>query len=251
LTKRKEITTAGTGRLGRLGYLQRKILVYALLVSDRFTPSDILTYYKMKTQKMQRRVYDAIKRLERRGVLEKIARGLYRLNSHVDLSMSDLQILRRNDHKENDFNFGKLIGDCGVVRIHAIGAEGLLHFLFYLSFLRYVSAGVLRHLQQYMESRFSRGVVRSIVRRAYRLAGSVAGLGDFIVGAHGLYGVGCRRELFPIEWIDQFAFREVGIDIKLPCGLKIPRLHVKFYTAQSPYGCECGVGVCGDGARMS
>jgi hypothetical protein len=232
----KESTS--TGRIVRLGYLQRKILAYALLVSDRFTPSDILVYYEMKNQKMQRRVYDAIKRLERRGVLEKITRGLYRLNQHVDLSMSDLQILRGDDRKETDFS-GKLIKDCAVVRIHAIGAKGLLHLLFCFSFLRYMSAGALKQLQQYMEQLFPRRVVRDVEFRAKMLAQSVVASGEFILGAHGRYGIGCRQELFPIALVDQFSFREVGVDIVVPRGLLVPKLHMKFYTSRSPYVDKC------------
>jgi hypothetical protein len=224
-------------RAGGFGYLQEKILTYALSVAETFTPSDIVVYYKLD-RRYHRRIHDAIKRLEKRRILVKIDRGIYRLNQHIDLSVEDLRALKNEVRKETEpLNLNFI--DCGVVRIHVIGMRGLLDFLFCISFLARVSGGVLRALREYMRQLFPVRVLRGVESQARRLAGLVVSSGSMILGAHGRYGAGCRQELFPIALIDQFSFREIGVDLVVPRGLKVPKLHAKFYTNRSPYVDKC------------
>jgi hypothetical protein len=244
-------------RAGGLGYLQVKILRYALSVAETFTPGDIVVYYKLD-RRYHRRIHDAIKRLEKRRILVKIDRGIYRLNQHIDLSVEDLQALKSGVRKEKDFAgfncFDYLDGfdclDCGVVRLHVIGARRLLDLLFCLSFLRYISVGALKYLQQYMKLLFPWRVLRDVEFRAKRLAQSIVASGEFILGAHGRYGVGCNRELLPISLADYLLFREVCVDLLVPRGLVVPKMHIKFYTGRSPYAGSCGEGV-GGGVSLS
>jgi len=233
---------------GNLGYLQALILEYALKHADTFAPSDIVVYARSTygVELDRRRVHDALKRLVARNMLVKARRGLYKLSGRVDISSKDLGIMVEKKVKDNNFaSRGVLCGvgglfsrgfvSGGVVRVHGVGVGGLVEFYFSVVFMREVAGVVARGVEGYLRGLgFSRGFLRGVRRVARGLAWRVS-LGGFVVGGHSVYGRGVSRPLAPVSYVERVRAREVGVDIAVPDGVELPRIHVKFYTARSPY----------------
>jgi hypothetical protein len=236
----KEITTfvaRPKNDAGNFGTLQRLVLYYAISVAETFTPNDIVVYFNLD-KRYQRRVHDAIQRLVRRGILRKIRRGLYQLDPKIEISTKDLEKL--TDLKENKFEksslYGKGLLSHGVVRVHSIGVSGVVDLFFQVVFVR----GVLSVVEEFLFRRlrsagFSRRFLSRVEADARRLAVDVMKRGVFILGAHGRYGGGRQKALLPISSAERVGMREVGVDIVLPEDVRLPKMHLKYYTAPSPY----------------
>lgn len=240
LAKVKEITTfvaRPKNGPGNFGTLQKLILYYSLSVAETFTPSDIVAYYNL-SKKYHRRVHDAIQRLVRRGILRKIRRGWYQLDPKIEISTKDLKKL--TDPKENKFEGSSLYGkgflSRGVVRVHGVGASGVVDLFFQVVFVRGVLGGVEEFLQRRLRSAgFSKRFLSRVEADARRLAVDVMKRGMFILGAHGKYGGGRQKALLPISIAERVGMREVGVDIALPEDVRLPKMHLKYYTDHSPY----------------
>jgi len=222
---------------GNLGTLQKLILYYSLSVAETFTPGDIVAYYNL-SKNYHRRVHDAIQRLVRRGILRKIRRGWYQLDPKIEISTKDLEKL--TDPKENEFEGSSLCGkgflSRGVVRVHGVGVSGVADVFFQVVFVRGVLGGVEEFLRRRLRSvGFSRRFLSRVEADARRLAVDVMKRGVFILGAHGKYGGGRQKALLSISSVERVGMREVGVDIVLPEDLRLPKIHLKSYTAPSPY----------------
>jgi predicted transcriptional regulator of viral defense system len=89
--------------VARLGNNERLVLRYAVLVSRRFTISDIVTYF---SNLKHRRIWDTVQRLVKKGFVRKVDRGIYELAKDIDKSVLDMDL--GNTRKEN-----LLFGDGG------------------------------------------------------------------------------------------------------------------------------------------
>ena len=240
LEKVKETTTVVArprNGPGNFGTLQKLILYYSISVAETFTPGDIVAYYNL-SKNYHRRVHDAIQRLVRRGILRKIRRGWYQLDPEIEISTKDLEKL--TDHKENKFRGSSLCGkgflSRGVVRVHSVGASGVADVFFQVVFVRGVLGGVEEFLRRRLRSAgFSRRLLSRVEADARRLAVDVIRKGVFILGAHGKYGGGRQKALLPIPIAERVGMREVGVDIDLPEDVRLPKMHLKYYTDHSPY----------------
>jgi hypothetical protein len=237
--------------LSRLGPLESLILEYAVDVAEEFAPSDVVVYARRKrgVELDRRRVYDALQRLVKRGVLTKPRRGWYRLSESVDLSSRDIKLKEarerlldhaltkaRGDRKDSgSVAMARVLGcrvvGCGVVRVHGCCGD-LVSFFFEVAYAYYVLNYVLRGLEAYLRrvgysTRFVRGV-RGVARRlAQRAIGCEA-----VIGVHGRYG-SRRRGLLPLLYAEKLRFTELGVDILVH--EELPKIHVKVYTTESPY----------------
>jgi len=248
--------TPRTGRrpsLAKLGSLEYLILEYAVKVAESFTPSDIVVYAREKYSMSldRRRVHDAIQRLVRRNVVVKVKRGWYRLADSVDLPPEDIKLKK---HRENlldhvlqsrrnknadpkDNRLRALVGvvGCGVVgggvvRVHGV-AGGLVEYFFQVAFSYYVLGVLLRGLEGYLRGLgYSRGFVGGVRGLARRFALSVVSGCECVVGGHGRFG-SRGRGLKPLGVFERLY--EVGVDF-LVHG-ELPKIHLKIYTAESPY----------------
>jgi hypothetical protein len=256
LKKVKEKTIPFNNGPGNLGYLQVYILRYALSVANVFPLSDVMVYYRLNIN--PKRLYDAARRLVLRGFLSKIRRGLYKLEK-CKLTPKDLDIIFSKKVTETDSR----AGSCGlsiyelgsIIRIHVFNCRSLLQFY-------YVVEAVCRLLDS-IRIRFRRflrdegvpvRIIVSIARDARRFIDSIKH-GVHIIGVHGRPGCGRMTSLMPLDVAGQKYFKEFGIDVVPPEGVKLSRFHLKIYTAKSPYkangkGCRDS-SRCNDGKRRN
>ncbi|NAZ12713.1 MAG: hypothetical protein GU359_00990 [Desulfurococcales archaeon] len=228
---------------GNFGYLQLLILYYALHVADKFTPGEIIPYFGLDKQRYQRRIHDALTRLVKRGIVKKIKRGFYELNQHVDLSLKDLESLiekvAEKEFKKGRKIFSNIVSRWiydGVMRIHSIGAESFLELFFQIALVKEILPLVVEGLRGHLrKAGFSKRFLSGIESTAKRLAVSMS-KGDFIIGGHGLYGGGTQKALIPVSHVERMvSLREIGIDVIVPKGITLPKMHLKIYTSASPY----------------
>jgi hypothetical protein len=195
----------------------------------------------------RRRVHDAIQRLVKRGVLVKESRGWYSLSKSFDLTASDIKLKRvreraieASQRKSKDSQWApivaKLIGvgvvEAGVVRVHSPCAGDLVQLFFQIAYSYYVLGVVLRGLEGHMRVMgYSRRFVAGVKAVARRMAMSVVGC-EAVVGAHGRIK-GRSRPLLPLSYAEVVRLRELGVDLLVHGDL--PKIHVKVYTAESPY----------------
>jgi hypothetical protein len=244
---------ARTG-LSRLGPLESLILEYAVEVAEEFTPSDIVVYARKKhgIKLDRRRVYDALQRLVKRGALTRPRRGWYRLSESIDLTSRDVKLREarerlldhaltnsraaRGDRKDSELMaLARVLGvgvvGCGVVRVHGRGGD-LVSFFFEVAYAYYVLGYVLRGLEAYLRGvGYSAGFVERVRGVARGLALRAVGC-EAVVGVHGRRG-SRRRGLLPLIYAERLKFTELGVDILVH--EELPKVHVKVYTAESPY----------------
>jgi hypothetical protein len=216
----------------RLGELERLVLLYAT-VARRFSISDIVVAYNLKhyypNGTANRRVYDSVQRLVRRGYIRKIDRGIYELAVDISpdlLKDSDL----RAEPKENLGGTPTLYRESkpsstkrNVLRIHFRGVNGYLELYRNLQLLRCYLDIAVRRLEEYL---IKLGVSKYQLRRLrkYRYMCVEEGV---VVGAHGKYK--CRSK--PLVPVAGGFFYEVGVDI-FTSGLG--KVFAKIYTDTLP-----------------
>ena len=225
-----------------LGELERNIIEYAVTQGRRFSAALVVTYYHPSARNEERirllkRYHDAIKRLERRGFVKKVGRGIYELVK--DLGLSDVAepkervgtpAARRSPRR----------GRRTLVRLHiaARSGDGYIDMYFKLAVLHYVSGCLLAALEEYL---LSIGVSKSRLRRVKQRARAIAAevcRSPKVVGVHGVWGRGVEP-VAPIEAISKLGvhYSEVGFDILVPA--ELPKIFVKFYT--KPLGKSCSL----------
>ena len=224
-------TTTTTVGLSKLGDLQRSVLlvVKRRFSSRIFTISDVRVTLKEEygLDVDRRNLWHVFQRLVRRGIIERVRRGLYRLVKDIDESVLKFRELNDNLYRRRWF-VGGFVGGCGggcggvgVVRVHGVGG-GLLVFvrrvLFWYFYLGFRVRDVVAFLRSYfgVPKYFLRGLVRSARGLARRVAEY-----DVVVGGHGFYGRGCRgfrgfSQLVPLTYLDGGYVYELGFDSEVP-----------------------------------
>jgi hypothetical protein len=222
------------------------VLEYAIRYAERFTPSDVVVYARKEygLEIDNRRVYDAIQRLCRRGLLVERGRGWYELVNR-NLTLKDLEIVagrakqrlfakatKQPRGKESAWGPRGRVTD-PVVRIHfsSGSAESAADLHFGLAVVHSVSGKALRCVERELRDVLGTSVIRKNRRRARDLASSAV---DCVVGAHSRHGGGRRRELVPLVVLEGRSFREMGVDLILGV-TEAPKLFAKIYTEKSPY----------------
>jgi hypothetical protein len=216
------------------------VLEYAIKCAERFTPSK---EYGLEID--NRRVYDAIQRLCRRGLLVKRGRGWYELVNR-NLTLKDLETVcyrakqrllaraaKQPRGKESEWEPRERVRN-PVVRLHFSprSARSLGDLYYCLAVVHYASGRALRYLEAEMRERgYSARAIRSIRRCAKGLVDRVEG---YIIGAHPLRG--CRRrELVPLTLFEGVkAHRELGVDLILDAE-SAPKISGKVYIGESLY----------------
>jgi hypothetical protein len=224
--------------LAKVGGLERLVLLYASVVR-RFTISDIVVAYNLKQEypsTANRRVYDSVQRLVRRGFIRKVDRGIYELA--IDISPDLLKDSTNEvESKENlggtpvflyrESKSSSSKRNCNVLRIHFRGVSGYLELYRKLQLLRCYLDVATRRLESYL---ISLGVSKNEIRRLrkYRYMCVEEGV---VIGAHGRYK--CRSK--PLVPASGGFFYELGVDI-FTSGLG--KVFAKVYTdvLPSPFG---------------
>jgi len=236
----------------RLGELERLVLLYASTVAWSFTPSDIVAEYSLKRHyaHANKRVYDAIQRLVKRGFLRKIGRGVYELADDVppDLlkkaeGMESMKNSMRRAHaspREDKENLSPRAlvawpssrprgGARRTVRIHMRGVEGYLELYERLLMVSYFIDIAIKRLESYLVKRLkvSKRRIKELRRHRYLYIDSMV-----VIGAHGKYK--CKSKPL-ISACRGFAY-EWGVDIVTD--FELPKVFVKVYTDAIAYECS-------------
>jgi len=219
----------------KLGELERLVLLYASTVARRFTISDIVVAYNLKqfyNGTANRRVYDSVQRLIRRGYIRKIDRGIYELS--VDISPDLLKDSLGVEVKENLGGAPAFLLNReskpfssrrnNVLRIHFRGVSGYLELYRKLLVVRCYMDIAVRRLEDYL---IKLGVSKCQIKKLRRYKYSCYDFG-VVIGAHG--GYKCRSK--PLVPASGGFFYELGIDIYVAGGLD--KMFAKVYTDVLP-----------------
>jgi len=226
--------------VSKLGELERAVLLYASTVARRFSPSDIVVAYNLKQYNgnANRRVYDSIQRLVKRGYLRKVDRGTYELA--VDISPDLLKKTQGAEPKENlgypttpitDISYTPTSRskspsrEYRTVRIHLRGVSGYLELYQRLQLARCFLDIAVRRLEDYLvRLGVSKYQIKKLRRYRYMCVDSLV-----VVGGHGKYK--CKSK--PLVPVAGGYFYEVGVDIV--SGIGLPKFFMKVYTDTFTY----------------
>lgn len=252
----KTRTTLVDVGIKKLGYLERIILSYIVTRKTwTFSISDISVHLRRIGQPIdRRRLWDAVQRLSRRGFIEKVKRGIYKLVKDIDLSLIKNKGHGEKEERENKDNLcrfvsGGCVGGGGsggggrrLVRVHAVvGGGGFVDLLLRVELAYRFLVVVRRVLIGYGVGVL--GLSRSGVRRLLRgvgraVDGALVGA-EGVVGCHGRYG---RRfyglsSLVPLRECDDGHYYECGVDVLLgnvdELVSSIPKFFVKIYSTSA------------------
>jgi DNA-binding PadR family transcriptional regulator len=229
----------GTPVAGNIRYLQRLVLEFASR-HVFVTAAGVREYAKQRygIEIDLRRIHDAIVRLVKRGLLEKVAYGVYRLTQQGKNALAVLfNSSSKQRSKELEFKVGGMVGN-GVggsvsgsaehvfarSRLHVRGAVSLEDLARQLYALYRVVGCALSYLRLLLgENRF---------RRAVRDVGVACA--DHFIGGHGTSVLGrsrsLRRPLIDLSYFISLGLapKEIGIDV-LAAVTGLSRLSVKAY----------------------
>jgi hypothetical protein len=199
--------------VARLGNNERLVLRYAVLVSRRFTISDIVTYF---SNLKHRRIWDTVQRLVKKGFVRKVDRGIYELAKDIDKSVLDMDL--GNTRKENllfgDGGGGSgVVGVGGVVRIHGNGRSVLDYYRRVYFAYRLLSCVVRRLESTLLSLGFGRSFLAR-VRRGVSAAVSNVCFNDGVIGCHGRYKKRFKG-LKPLSLCVDGFYYEYGVDIEV------------------------------------
>jgi len=244
---RKSNTVAGTPR--RLGRVQLAVLACVGLSGGEygFMVADVVKclrkypwllpgrrYLSSRDYIANRRVHDALKRLERDGVVRRVGHGLYAIEPRWLPFVASLShtLPHSPGHARQGNAGGRGVGDVDrrkILRGHVRGVGDVVSLRRILVALEYSVPRLRRAVDMVLlKSGFSkrflrrdRSVVRGFVKRGFRP-------GVFFIGAHGRPGSGGREfsPLVNIRKLDGLYFNEAGPDALIPPGFQEEMLSI-------------------------
>jgi hypothetical protein len=196
-------------------------------------------YLSSRDYVANRRVHDALKRLERDGVVRRVGHGQYAVEPRWLPFVASLPhtLPHAKGHARQGNAPGRGAGDVGVVDVdrrkilrgHVRGVGDVVSLRRVLVALEYSVPRLRRAVDMVLlKSGFSKrflrrdgSVVRGFVERGFRL-------GVFFVGAHGRPGSGGREfsPLVNIKKLDGLYFNEAGPDALIPPGFQEEMLSI-------------------------
>jgi len=213
----------------KLGVNERLILSYAI-TSKRFTISDIVVHFRNMGKKLSnKRIWDSVQRLIKKGFVRKIDRGIYELAKDIDYSVLDSRARKENlyqgeslyqgdthgDGEDNIFyDWRKVLKyDVGVVRVHGNGRNVFEYFMRVYFAFRLLRCVVRRLEDTLIRLGFSRSYIRRAKSRVNSVVSNVCDM-DGVVGCHGRYGSRKRFSgLKPLSLCVDGSYYEYGVDI--------------------------------------
>lgn len=197
----------------KLGYIERCIIEFSK-THMFIQAAQVAVKYNLD----KKRVHDSIKRLERRGIVERVSHGVYRLTRY---GMEIMQTLRV-ENKEIDRHVAGSVGGrrVGVYRVHVYGSD-LYRYVRSIYVARKLIDCVLRYVRSVVGVSAFRRIVRGVDVECI----------DFVLGVHGirLYRF---RELVSIDIVESLGLKasEFGSDVLAAVsGYDIGRMFVKVY----------------------
>lgn len=204
-------------------------MLYAATQARRFTVSDVVVYYGLRRRygrDASKRVFDAVQRLVRRGLLRKLDRGWYELA--VDITPGDLGPDSSGGiPKENHRTSSASGGEYNVFRFHFRGVDNYSELLRVMYGVRCYLDVATRAVEKYLVERL--GVSKYRLRRLRRLGrGCYATVEYVVVGAHGRYR--CKSK--PLVPAAGGHFYELGVDVYV--SRELGKVFAKVYTDRLP-----------------
>jgi len=209
---RKYIVVDGK-RLGYLEYLvlefsSKHSLIQAAQVREYIRQEHGVTYDL-------RRIHDSLQRLLRKGIVEKIGRGVYRLTDYGKKLLNTL--LAKKTHKETEF---KAAGSDGIY--YADGDGGFGRYRFHALNAKSLEDLVKQLYALYRSVRCALDYLRQVIgkNRFYKIIRDVhVECVDYFIGGHGVGVIGksrsLRRPLIDLSYFSSLGLRpkEIGIDV--------------------------------------
>jgi DNA-binding PadR family transcriptional regulator len=199
----------------RLGYLEYLVLEFASKHS-LIAAAQVREYLKNEHGATYdlRRIHDSLQRLVRKGIAEKIGRGVYRLTDYGKKLLNAL--LAKKTHKETgsmaaaaDGNMYTNGGGFGRFRFHALNAKSIEDLVRQLYAMYRTIGCALRYLKQVLgKSKFYK-IIRDVRVECV----------DYFVGGHGVGGLGksrsLKRPLIDLSYFSSLGVKpkEIGIDV--------------------------------------
>lgn len=218
---RKYVTTEGK-RIGPLeslilDFAGKHVLIQAASVREYLKQQDIEASLK--------RIHDALQRLLKKGIIEKVSRGVYKLTEYGKKLLSTL-LSKRMAGKETGSKAAAPVfvdgGGFGRYRFHVVGARDVVDLVRQLYAVKRAVDCALRFFKGLLGKRFYR-VVRGVGVECV----------DYFVGGHGVPVLGRSRSLKrPLIDLSYFASlgvkpREIGVDVFVVSNIK-PSVKVYF-----------------------
>jgi len=204
----------------RFGYLEYLVLEFSSK-HHLIQAAQVREYLKNEhgIQADLRRIHDSLQRLVRKGIVEKIGRGVYRLTDYGRKLLNSL--LAKKTHKETEFKAAASDGDgiyyangggdggFGRYRFHALNAKSLEDLVRQL----YALYRSVRCALDYLKSVLGKNKFYKIVRGVH------VECVDYFIGGHGTGLIGksksLRRPLIDLSYFSSLGLKpkEIGIDV--------------------------------------
>ena len=212
----------------RIGKNEAYILYFA--TKHAFVTSASIKSFYRDIELNPKRIHDAIVRLVKKGILEKVSHGIYRLTefgknfvtmniNKIKSIVSQISIHKETEHSQNDGDGESVFRR---VRIHG-NVSDVENLVRQLVFMRKVIDCALKYLKSLIGVSRYRRIARSVVVSCV----------DYFVGGHGIDGFrgrNSRRPLVSFEFFESLGLKpkEVGVDVFAVSN--VGKVFVKFYT---------------------
>jgi hypothetical protein len=173
-----------------------------------------------------KRIHDALQRLLKKGIIDKVSRGVYKLTEYGKKLLSALRGKESGSKAVRSYGGGVVFangGGFGRYRFHAVGARDLVDFVRQL----YAVYMVVRCAINVFKRLLGRSRFYSVVRGVY------VGCVDFFVGGHGTPVLGrsrsLKRPLVDLSYFQSLGLKplEIGVDVFVATNIK-PSVKVYF-----------------------
>jgi DNA-binding PadR family transcriptional regulator len=213
----------------RFGYMELLVLDFSakhMLIQAAQVREYIRENYGVEVD--LRRIHDAITRLLRKGVVEKVSRGIYRLSEYGKKILNTL-LARSKTGKESGFRAaardGNVYADGGFgrFRLHVVGAGGLEDLVRQLYVVYKVVGCAINYLKVLLGKRRFYEIVRGVYVACV----------DYFIGGHGVSVFGrsrsLKRPLIDLSYFESLGIKpkEIGIDVFTAINIK-PSVKIYF-----------------------
>ncbi len=219
----------------RIGKNEALILYFA--TKHAFVTSASIKSFYRDIELNPKRIHDAIVRLVKKGILEKVSHGIYRLTefgknfvamninrikSIVNSIASQISVRKETEHTQSDGDGESVFKR---IRIHDVSnVENVENLVRKLVFVRKVVDCALSYLRSLLGVSRYRRIARSVKVVCV----------DYFVGGHGVAGLRTRsanRPLIDFRYFESLGLKpkEIGVDVfAIVSG--VGKVFVKFYT---------------------
>jgi len=214
-----------------LGELEYRVLRYVLENNLRYVT---IAELAKSLGADNRRIWDSMQRLMRRGIVSKLDRGIYvvdREKASVLVQFYEFRSANRVPKDSDSPRAVRVVAGCDVVRVHARArsGDGPLEFLRYLLYAYYSVRYAVEFVKAWLRSKgFSRHAVKRVISYVVRAVDGFFRSARAVIGMHGFRSV--RAAGSDVTY--NLGSKEIGIDFISESG-SVEKFHVKIYSDRS------------------